>query len=131
MRSPESDAEQKHTYSDDDPYYSECSAFIDAVEAGAKSVLEQSESALADDDEDDNLGPVQTHDGILSSFRDACGTYALTWSVCRVPSVILRTAGAVKTDGQVLFVLDLIQTRAIKEASERATKTKKVDQLAE
>jgi len=98
VRSPESDAEQKHTFTDDDPYYGEIGALIDAAESGAASII-ANDSAIADEDEDENIAPQQTHEGILSSFRDACGTYALTW--------------------------------AIKEASERATKTAKFDHLAD
>lgn len=84
VRSPDSDSEQRYTYSDDDPYYSEISAFIDAAELGSKSVL-PNESAIADDDDDETedeknaIPTVQYHTGILSSFRDACGTYGLTW----------------------------------------------------
>lgn len=83
VRSPESDGEQRYTYNDDDPYYSEISAFIDAAELGAKSRV-QNDSAIADDDEDEEgagISTVQQHDGILSSFYDACGTYGLTWYV--------------------------------------------------
>ena len=64
-----------------DPYYGECSAFLDAVMAGKKGEVTD-DSAIADDDEDENtIGYAQKHEGILSSFRDACGTYALTWWV--------------------------------------------------
>ena len=80
VRSPESDAEQRHQFSDDDPYYGEVSALIDAAEAGKDSVI-ANDSAIADEDDDEIIPPMQTHEGILSSFRDACGTYALTWSV--------------------------------------------------
>lgn len=104
VRSPESDAVQRHNFTDDDPYYGEISALIDAAEAGKAAALDAvQDSAIADDDDDDTKSGIipyaQTHEGILSSFRDACGTYALTW--------------------------------AIKEASERAKKTAPVDQLAE
>lgn len=83
VRSPDNDSEQRYTYSDDDPYYSEISAFIDAAEMGTKSML-PNESAIADDEEEDEneknaIPTVQYHTGILSSFRDACGTYGLTW----------------------------------------------------
>jgi hypothetical protein len=84
VRSPDGDSEQRFTYSDDDPYYSEISAFIDAAELGSASVL-PNESAIADDDDSENedekkaIPTVQYHSGILSSFRDACGTYGLTW----------------------------------------------------
>jgi len=105
VRSPESDAEQRHVFTDDDPYYGEISALIDAAEARKMAGAEASrnESAVADDDDEDDaksgiIPYAQTFDGILSSFRDACGTYALTW--------------------------------AIKEASERAKKTEAVDGLA-
>ena len=128
VRSPESDAVQRHNFTDDDPYCKlpsssiprvtavadvvrparladgEISALIDAAEAGKAAALDAAQdSAIADDDDDDTKSGIipyaQTHEGILSSFRDACGTYALTW--------------------------------AIKEASERAKKTSPVDQLAE
>ena len=128
VRSPESDAVQRHNFTDDDPYCEaqahhilrmiaeadlllparladgEISALIDAAEAGNAAAIDAAQdSAIADDDDDDTKSGIipyaQTHEGILSSFRDACGTYALTW--------------------------------AIKEASERAKKTAPVDQLAE
>ncbi|CAD6588836.1 MAG: hypothetical protein CYPHOPRED_004555 [Cyphobasidiales sp. Tagirdzhanova-0007] len=98
VRSPDSDAEERHTFTDDDPYYGEVSALIDATEAGNDSAI-ANDSAIVDEDDDEIIPPTQTHEGILSSFRDACGTYALTW--------------------------------AIKEASEKALKTKKFDHLAE
>lgn len=79
LRTPESDFEEIIFEEDDDPYFGEMSAFIDAAES------HHSSSAVADDEEDS---------GILSSFRDAANTYALTW--------------------------------AIKEASEKSKKTKRV-----
>jgi hypothetical protein len=69
VRSPEADAEQKINFPSDDPYFSEISAWIDASEKRDSN----NESAIAEDDETD------IPDGILSSFRDSCGTYALTW----------------------------------------------------
>lgn len=62
--------------SQDDPYFGEIAAWLDAAEAkDAGNTV--TESAIADDDDSFTLAP----DGILSTFRDACGTYALTWSV--------------------------------------------------
>ena len=78
VRSPDSDAEERHTFTDDDPYYGEVSALIDATEAGNDSAI-ANDSAIVDEDDDEIIPPTQTHEGILSSFRDACGTYALTW----------------------------------------------------
>jgi hypothetical protein len=83
VRSPESDAEQKFTFTDDDPYYNEIAAFIDAAEMGHKSRIENDSALEIEDEETDDgkIGAIQQHDGILSSFRDACGTYGLTWYV--------------------------------------------------
>lgn len=69
VRSPEADAEQKINFPSDDPYFSEISAWIDASESRESN----NESAIAEDDES------EIPNGILSSFRDSCGTYALTW----------------------------------------------------
>jgi hypothetical protein len=51
-------------------YSGEIAAFIDAAERRGARVAE----AVEDDDE-------SLQDGILSSFRDAAQTYALTWFV--------------------------------------------------
>ncbi|KZW01227.1 hypothetical protein EXIGLDRAFT_745214 [Exidia glandulosa HHB12029] len=56
IRTPASDEEETLTFPGDDPFYSEVDAFVDAVESGSSQ-------------------------GILSSFKDACGTYELTWDI--------------------------------------------------
>lgn len=76
VRSPEADAEQKIDFPSDDPYFGEISAWIDATEGGQMIT----DSAIVEDEDEEELP-----NGILSSFRDACGTYALTWSVCSPP----------------------------------------------
>ncbi|MBW0512219.1 hypothetical protein O181_051934 [Austropuccinia psidii MF-1] len=80
VRSPEADSEQRVTFPADDPYFGEISAWIDATEANI------SETAIAEDDEDD------LPNGILSDFRDACGTYALTWAIKEASERSLKTA---------------------------------------
>lgn len=80
VRSPEADAEQKINFPSDDPYFSEISAWIDATES-----QHTNDSAIAEDDED-------IPDGILSNFRDACGTYALTWAIKEASERSLKTA---------------------------------------
>jgi len=80
VRSPEADAEQKINFPSDDPYFSEISAWIDAIES-----KHANESAIAEDDE-------EVPNGILSNFRDACGTYALTWAIKEASERSLKTA---------------------------------------
>ncbi|PLW44201.1 hypothetical protein PCANC_13438 [Puccinia coronata f. sp. avenae] len=86
VRSPEADAEQKINFPSDDPYFSEISAWIDASEKRDSN----NESAIAEDDETD------IPDGILSSFRDSCGTYALTWAIKEASERSLKTAAEPK-----------------------------------
>ena len=76
----------------------EISALIDAAEARklAGADAARNESAVADDDDEDDeksgiIPYAQTFDGILSSFRDACGTYALTW--CALSLICLPRDG--------------------------------------
>ncbi|GAA5911643.1 Gfo/Idh/MocA family oxidoreductase [Sporobolomyces salmoneus] len=66
VRTPEGDDEQVYTFGNDDPYASELNAFIDETESALGTG-----SAVADDDSYD----------ILSSYEDACKTYALTWAI--------------------------------------------------
>ncbi|KAH9811922.1 putative oxidoreductase C terminal-domain-containing protein [Melampsora americana] len=80
VRSPEADAEQKIDFPSDDPYFGEISAWIDAAEGG-----NHSDSAIAEDDEE------EIPNGILSSFRDACGTYALTWAIKEASERAMKT----------------------------------------
>jgi len=82
VRSPEADAEQKINFPSDDPYFSEISAWIDASESRESN----NESAIAEDDES------EIPNGILSSFRDSCGTYALTWAIKEASERSLKTA---------------------------------------
>jgi len=56
VRRPGDDHEERHVYTDDDPFFSEVSSFIDAIEGGP-----------------------DPH--ILSSFEDATKTYELTWAI--------------------------------------------------
>jgi hypothetical protein len=108
VRSPEADAEQKISFPSDDPYFSEISAWIDASEHSHHDPL--NESAVAEDDEKD------IPNGILSSFRDSCGTYALTWYFL---FFFLRSPFFYLVTNHIIFCF----FRAIKEASERAKKT--------
>ncbi|EFP74662.2 hypothetical protein PGT21_027269 [Puccinia graminis f. sp. tritici] len=84
VRSPEADAEQKISFPSDDPYFSEISAWIDASEHSHHDPLNG--SAIAEDDEKD------IPNGILSSFRDSCGTYALTWAIKEASERAKKTA---------------------------------------
>ncbi|WVQ78334.1 hypothetical protein IAT38_000419 [Cryptococcus sp. DSM 104549] len=56
VRRPGDDHEERHSYTDDDPFFSEVSSFIDCIEHGP-----------------------DPH--ILSSFEDATKTYELTWAI--------------------------------------------------
>ncbi|KAI9638084.1 putative oxidoreductase C terminal-domain-containing protein [Dioszegia hungarica] len=56
VRRPGDDHEERHVYTDDDPFFSEVSSFIDSIEGGP-----------------------DPH--ILSSFEDATKTYELTWAI--------------------------------------------------
>jgi predicted dehydrogenase len=56
VRRPGDDHNERHQFTDDDPFFSEMSAFIDSVE-----------------------GKPDSH--ILSSFEDATKTYELTWAI--------------------------------------------------
>lgn len=56
VRRPGDDHEERHSFTDDDPFFSEMSSFIDAVE-----------------------GVPDAH--ILSSYEDATKTYELTWAI--------------------------------------------------
>lgn len=56
IRRPGDDHEERHVFTDDDPFFSEISNFIDAVEG-------------------------EGHPHILSSYEDAAKTYALTWEI--------------------------------------------------
>ncbi|RXK39480.1 hypothetical protein M231_03148 [Tremella mesenterica] len=56
VRRPGDDHEERHAFTDDDPFFSEVSSFIDAIEGGP-----------------------DPH--ILSSFEDATKTYELTWAI--------------------------------------------------
>nr|XP_031862719.1 uncharacterized protein CI109_001731 [Kwoniella shandongensis]KAA5529791.1 hypothetical protein CI109_001731 [Kwoniella shandongensis] len=56
VRRPGDDHEERHVYTDDDPFFSEVSSFIDCIEGGP-----------------------DPH--ILSSFEDATKTYELTWAI--------------------------------------------------
>ncbi|GJE89804.1 Gfo/Idh/MocA family oxidoreductase [Phanerochaete sordida] len=60
VRRPGSDAEEKHNFADDDPFFSEVSVFVDNIE----DIEESPETAE-----------------ILSSFEDAVRTYELTWAI--------------------------------------------------
>ncbi|BFZ59386.1 hypothetical protein YB2330_000395 [Saitoella coloradoensis] len=57
VRSPKDDREEQHHFTDDDPYFGEIGAFIDAIEG---------------------KGP---KDAILSSFTDAAKSYELSWAI--------------------------------------------------
>ncbi|KAH9466733.1 hypothetical protein MJO28_000674 [Puccinia striiformis f. sp. tritici] len=85
VRSPEADAEQKINFPSDDPYFSEISAWIDASE---NKNANNNESAIAEDDEEDND---EIPNGILSTFKDSCGTYALTWAIKEASERALKT----------------------------------------
>ncbi|GAA5879160.1 hypothetical protein JCM1840_006213 [Sporobolomyces johnsonii] len=67
VRGPHSDDIQVFDYSQDDPYASELNAFIEETESAMGTG-----SAVADDDE--------SYD-ILSTYEDACKTYALSWAI--------------------------------------------------
>ncbi|OXB39073.1 hypothetical protein LQV05_004138 [Cryptococcus neoformans] len=56
VRRPGDDHEERHSYTDDDPFFSEVSSFIDCIEGGP-----------------------DPH--ILSSFEDATKSYELTWAI--------------------------------------------------
>ncbi|KAK1924841.1 putative oxidoreductase C terminal-domain-containing protein [Papiliotrema laurentii] len=56
VRRPGDDLEERHVYTDDDPFFSEVSNFIDCIEGGPDPY-------------------------ILSSFEDATKTYELTWAI--------------------------------------------------
>ncbi|EJT52848.1 hypothetical protein A1Q1_00753 [Trichosporon asahii var. asahii CBS 2479] len=56
VRRPGADVEERHHYTDDDPFFSEISTFIDAIEDGPEP-------------------------NILSSFEDAAKSYELTWAI--------------------------------------------------
>ncbi|GAA5897938.1 hypothetical protein JCM5296_004973 [Sporobolomyces johnsonii] len=68
VRTPHGDEEQIHKFTEDDPYAAELNAFIDATEAAAHST----DNAIAEDDDETD---------ILSSYEDACKTYALSWAI--------------------------------------------------
>lgn len=65
VRRPGDDHEERHVYTDDDPFFSEVSCFIDCIEGGP-----------------------DPH--ILSSFEDATKTYELTWAI-RLAAEAART----------------------------------------
>lgn len=56
VRRPGDDHEERHSFTDDDPFFSEVSSFVDAIEGGP-----------------------DPH--ILSSFEDATKSYELTWAI--------------------------------------------------
>ncbi|WVQ69961.1 uncharacterized protein L199_008185 [Kwoniella botswanensis] len=56
VRRPGDDHEERHSFTDDDPFFSEVSNFIDCIEGGSNP-------------------------HILSSFEDATKTYELTWAI--------------------------------------------------
>lgn len=56
VRRPGDDHEERHTFADDDPFFSEISNFVDTIEGGPDPY-------------------------ILSSFSDAAKTYELTWAI--------------------------------------------------
>ncbi|CEQ43029.1 SPOSA6832_04916 [Sporobolomyces salmonicolor] len=66
VRGPHSDDIQVFDYTQDDPYASELNAFIEETESAAGTG-----SAVADDESYD----------ILSTYEDACKTYALSWAI--------------------------------------------------
>lgn len=66
IRHPENDDEEKYQFPNDDPYFGELGAFIDACDPDSHGA-----SAVADDDEME----------ILSSYEDATKTYALSWAI--------------------------------------------------
>lgn len=56
IRTPASDTEEVLTFEGDDPFFNEVDAFVEAIEGGSRS-------------------------GVLSGFKDACGTYELSWAI--------------------------------------------------
>lgn len=56
LRRPGDDVEERHAFTEDDPFFSEVSNFIDCVEGGPEPY-------------------------ILSSFEDATKTYEFTWAI--------------------------------------------------
>lgn len=56
MRRPGDDHEEVHRFTEDDPFFSEVSNFIDAIEGGPEP-------------------------SVLSSYQDATKTYELTWAI--------------------------------------------------
>jgi len=60
VRRPGSRLEEQHTFPGDDPYFSEISTFVDAVDT-----------------------PSSATPRILSSYEDACQTYKFTWEIRR------------------------------------------------
>lgn len=89
VRSPETDAEQKIEFDADDPYYSEISAWVDASEHSHRHTISNG-CVVAENGAEENADEIS--DGILSSFRDACGTYALTWAIKQASERSLKTA---------------------------------------
>lgn len=56
VRRPGDDHSERHSFTDDDPFFSEISSFIDCIEGGPDA-------------------------HILSSYEDATKSYALTWAI--------------------------------------------------
>ncbi|KAM0753680.1 hypothetical protein T439DRAFT_322568 [Meredithblackwellia eburnea MCA 4105] len=79
IRRPETDDEEVCTFASDDPYFGELGAFIDACDPS-------SSSAVADDEDFE----------ILSSFEDACKSYALSWAIREASERSLKTPKKIK-----------------------------------
>ncbi|GAA6063897.1 hypothetical protein JCM10212_002429 [Sporobolomyces blumeae] len=84
VRSPESDEERIFTFERDDPYESELKVFIDAAEAH-----QSTDQAIAEDEDSQ----------ILSTYEDACKTYAFSWAI-RHASELSQTKYRKNASGQ-------------------------------
>ncbi|ORY75361.1 putative oxidoreductase C terminal-domain-containing protein [Leucosporidium creatinivorum] len=77
VRSPLGDEVEHHTFAQDDPYFNQMSAFIDASDNDGNAGT----TAVADDDEFE----------ILSDFDDAAKSYALSWAIRVASEKSLKT----------------------------------------
>lgn len=80
VRRPGDDYEETHRFPDDDPFFSEVSQLIDAIE---------------DIEEPEGGG------NILSTFEDACLTYELTWAIRRASELSVKKKNQTATTAPV------------------------------
>lgn len=68
VRRPGGSKEDVYTFEDDDPYFSEISAFVDMIDSGAATT---------------GPGAIRPFDesSILSSYEDAFKTFKFTWEI--------------------------------------------------